>query len=61
MITPIENADDLASQADIPYGTLDSGSTMTFFRVRSHYLQFPNYNWHLLIIMCNTGFYDRNV
>nr|AVH87294.1 ionotropic receptor 6 [Holotrichia parallela] len=32
MITPIENAEDLASQTDIPYGTLDSGSTMTFFR-----------------------------
>lgn len=33
MITPIENAEDLASQTDIAYGTLDSGSTMTFFRV----------------------------
>lgn len=33
MITPIENAEDLASQTDIPYGTLESGSTMTFFRV----------------------------
>lgn len=33
MITPIENAEDLASQADISYGTLESGSTMTFFRV----------------------------
>ncbi|XP_071050374.1 glutamate receptor ionotropic, kainate 2-like isoform X13 [Onthophagus taurus] len=32
MITPIENAEDLAGQTDIPYGTLDSGSTMTFFR-----------------------------
>ncbi|KAL0110155.1 hypothetical protein PUN28_013655 [Cardiocondyla obscurior] len=32
MITPIENAEDLASQTDIAYGTLDSGSTMTFFR-----------------------------
>lgn len=32
MITPIENADDLASQTDISYGTLESGSTMTFFR-----------------------------
>ncbi|GLV33810.1 uncharacterized protein CBL_11303 [Carabus blaptoides fortunei] len=32
MITPIENADDLAGQTDISYGTLDSGSTMTFFR-----------------------------
>jgi len=33
MITPIENAEDLASQTEISYGTLDSGSTMTFFRV----------------------------
>ncbi|XP_071646440.1 glutamate receptor ionotropic, kainate 2 isoform X1 [Temnothorax longispinosus] len=32
MITPIEHAEDLASQTDIAYGTLDSGSTMTFFR-----------------------------
>ncbi|XP_011303607.1 glutamate receptor ionotropic, kainate 2 isoform X4 [Fopius arisanus] len=32
MITPIENADDLAGQTDITYGTLESGSTMTFFR-----------------------------
>ncbi|XP_057339211.1 glutamate receptor ionotropic, kainate 1-like isoform X2 [Microplitis mediator] len=32
MITPIENAEDLAGQTDITYGTLDSGSTMTFFR-----------------------------
>ncbi|XP_026839298.1 glutamate receptor ionotropic, kainate 2 isoform X8 [Drosophila erecta] len=32
MINPIENADDLASQTEISYGTLDSGSTMTFFR-----------------------------
>uniref|UniRef100_A0A336L676 Glutamate receptor 1 n=1 Tax=Culicoides sonorensis TaxID=179676 RepID=A0A336L676_CULSO len=32
MITPIENAEDLASQTEIAYGTLDSGSTMTFFQ-----------------------------
>ncbi|XP_032308070.1 glutamate receptor ionotropic, kainate 2 isoform X3 [Drosophila ananassae] len=32
MINPIENADDLASQTEISYGSLDSGSTMTFFR-----------------------------
>ncbi|XP_044759054.1 glutamate receptor ionotropic, kainate 2 isoform X5 [Coccinella septempunctata] len=32
MITPIENAEDLAGQTEIPYGTLESGSTMTFFR-----------------------------
>jgi len=33
MITPIENAEDLAGQTEISYGTLESGSTMTFFRV----------------------------
>ncbi|XP_055373744.1 glutamate receptor ionotropic, kainate 2 [Condylostylus longicornis] len=32
MATPIENAEDLASQTEISYGTLESGSTMTFFR-----------------------------
>ena len=33
MITPIENAQDLSEQTDISYGTLEGGSTMTFFRV----------------------------
>lgn len=32
MITPIEGVEDLASQSKISYGTLESGSTMTFFR-----------------------------
>ncbi|XP_071864135.1 glutamate receptor ionotropic, kainate 2 isoform X1 [Bombus fervidus] len=32
MITPIENAADLAEQTQISYGTLEGGSTMTFFR-----------------------------
>ncbi|XP_044767119.1 glutamate receptor ionotropic, kainate 2 [Coccinella septempunctata] len=32
MITPIESAQDLAEQAEIAYGTLEGGSTMTFFR-----------------------------
>lgn len=32
MITPIENVEDLAAQNKISYGTLESGSTMTFFR-----------------------------
>ncbi|KAJ1521477.1 hypothetical protein ONE63_003145 [Megalurothrips usitatus] len=32
MITPIENAADLAEQSEISYGTLEGGSTMTFFR-----------------------------
>ncbi|XP_032308640.1 glutamate receptor ionotropic, kainate 2 isoform X2 [Drosophila ananassae] len=32
MISPIESAADLAEQTDISYGTLEGGSTMTFFR-----------------------------
>lgn len=40
MITPIENAADLAEQQDISYGTLEGGSTMTFFRVSILYLFF---------------------
>jgi len=49
MITPIENAADLAEQTEISYGTLEGGSTMTFFRVRTQFLctlkkpiQFPH-------------------
>jgi len=34
MLTPIENADDLAKQTEIQYGTLDGGSTNAFFQVR---------------------------
>jgi len=33
MITPIENVADLAEQTEITYGTLEGGSTKTFFRV----------------------------
>jgi len=33
MLTPIENADDLAKQTEIQYGTLDGGSTNAFFQV----------------------------
>ncbi len=29
----LENAEDLADQSDIHYGTLADGSTMTFFRL----------------------------
>nr|XP_016944009.1 glutamate receptor ionotropic, kainate 1 isoform X3 [Drosophila suzukii] len=32
MISPIESASDLAEQTEISYGTLEGGSTMTFFR-----------------------------
>ena len=33
MIAPIESVEDLADQNEIAYGTLEGGSTMTFFRV----------------------------
>lgn len=48
MITPIENAADLAEQTDISYGTLEGGSTMTFFRVSLFYFFLNNgivYTW----------------
>jgi len=35
MVSPIESAEDLAKQTEIAYGTLDSGSTKEFFRVRN--------------------------
>ncbi len=34
MVSPIESADDLAKQTRIKYGSLNRGSTMTFFKVR---------------------------
>jgi len=37
MLTPINSADDLAKQTDIQYGTLDAGSTKTFFQVNIVY------------------------
>lgn len=49
MITPIENAEDLAGQTEISYGTLESGSTMTFFRVNQillNFLQISGYSVH---------------
>jgi len=35
MLTPIENADDLAKQTEIQYGTLHGGSTNAFFKVQT--------------------------
>jgi len=32
MIAPIESVEDMAEQSDIAYGTLEGGSTQTFFR-----------------------------
>lgn len=33
LLTPIEGVDDLIKQNEIAYGTLDSGSTQSFFKV----------------------------
>ena len=33
MVSPIESAEDLAKQTKIRYGTIEGGSTMSFFRV----------------------------
>ena len=58
MITPIENADDLAMQTEITYGTLESGSTMTFFRVKL------SWSWISSWINLNfsfSGFDDWNI
>jgi len=33
MLTPIKSADDLVKQTRIKYGTLDAGSSKTFFKV----------------------------
>ena len=35
MQSPIESAEDLAKQTDIKYGTITSGSTRDFFKVRT--------------------------
>lgn len=37
MVSPIESAEDLAKQTEIAYGTLDSGSTKEFFKVKQVY------------------------
>ncbi|KAG0411256.1 hypothetical protein HPB47_011608 [Ixodes persulcatus] len=48
MITPIESVEDLAEQSKIAYGTLDSGSTMTFFRVGALPIFFVFYTYPIL-------------
>lgn len=50
MITPIESVEDLAEQSKISYGTLEGGSTMTFFRVRLLYHNIMNTIKHSLPI-----------
>ena len=38
LLTPIESADDLVSQSEIAYGTLDSGSTQAYFSVGNSFI-----------------------
>jgi len=54
MVSPIESAEDLAKQTEIAYGTLDSGSTKEFFRVR--YTLFLPYNYENNFSECNVFF-----
>lgn len=35
MQSPIESAEDLAKQTEIKYGTIDSGTTKVFFKVKN--------------------------
>ena len=41
MLTPIDSADDLAKQTEIQYGTLEGGSTNSFFKVDTTPLAVP--------------------
>ena len=36
MHTPIESVEELAAQSEIKYGTIESGSTLAFFKVRDN-------------------------
>jgi len=53
MQTPIENAEDLASQVKIPYGLQRGGSTENFFRVRIIKSKFISYLFLKGIKNCN--------
>ncbi len=39
MVTPINSAEDLARQTQVEYGTISSGTTRDFFKVKSNYLK----------------------
>jgi len=41
MLTPIDSADDLAKQTEIQYGTLEGGTTNSFFKVDTTPLAVP--------------------
>lgn len=51
MESPIDSADDLAKQTKIPYGIVEDGSTMTFFKVLQLELTFPC-TAHKCILSC---------
>jgi len=59
MLTPIESADDLAKQREIQYGTLDSGSTKDFFKVRS-LLQLTSANVNFVLLLIDLHARHRN-
>lgn len=40
MESPIDSADDLAKQTKIPYGVVEDGATMTFFKVAGSTMMF---------------------
>jgi len=52
MVSPIESAEDLAKQTEIAYGTLDSGSTKEFFRVKN-FLKLKYIEITTLVQRCN--------
>lgn len=60
MSTPIESSDDLAEQSEIAYGTLEAGSTMTFFRVGvrfSYALLSKLFNAYDVLMFKHDGFF----
>lgn len=55
LLTPIESADDLVSQSEIAYGTLDSGSTQAYFMVRKEKLK----SGFEVLMFCNSVIFSR--
>lgn len=58
MISPIESAEQLAAQSSISYGTLEGGSTMTFFKVGSK-LEFQTNQ--VIVDTCNVLMLKKSV
>lgn len=58
MESPIDSADDLAKQTKIPYGVVEDGATMTFFKVLQLNLRsfFFALQFYLKICNHNLGF-----